>query len=374
MRALAAAPTSATAARASPARALSTREVEHCSGCPRGETCPCPKALRRAKTRRPASTRRAPPSSSSSSVVDDDDDGANPADGAPPGAAAPSRRALLSAATLALAAAPPPRATAMQNGAVSEAWSALSGAPSDLTFPDDFVGTFICYSTLTAVTTPQGEDLVQDMAVIQRARGDIGKQIAYPMRFIRNGLGKVVMDRSYNVVTMAEATAKAYDVIRDVEWDVDDPNTLRAVLPGDGRSVFFRVNQRSEEYPEPDRIETSEVAQIVFEGGDRGNGLTAVTGADGFGGDRPAGGAGAFVETPDARGAPPKVKSSRTYTKWKFRPVEKAGDGPVVVASQNVYDYLTSFDRGFLESKGEPVTQYTYKLALFKANKYNLEN
>jgi hypothetical protein len=182
------------------------------------------------------------------------------------------------------------------------------------------------------------------------------------------------MDRSYNVVTMAEATAKAYDVIRDVEWDVDDPNTLRAVLPGDGRSVFFRVNQRSEEYPEPDRIETSEVAQIVFEGGDRGNGLTAVTGADGFGGDRPAGGAGAFVETPDARGALPKVKSSRTYTKWKFRPVEKAGDGPVVVASQNVYDYLTSFDRGFLESKGEPVTQYTYKLALFKANKYNLEN
>ena len=72
---------------------------------------------------------------------------------------------------------------------------------------------------------------------------------------------------------MAEATAKAYDVIRDVEWDVDDPNTLRAVLPGDGRSVFFRVNQRSEEYPEPDRIETSEVAQIVFDGGDRGNGL-----------------------------------------------------------------------------------------------------
>ena len=44
------------------------------------------------------------------------------------------------------------------------------------------------------------------------------------------------------------------------------------------------------------------------------------------------------------------------------------------MASQNVYDYLTSFDQGFIESKGQPVTQYTYKLALFKANKYNLEN
>jgi hypothetical protein len=69
-----------------------------------------------------------------------------------------------------------------------------------------------------------------------------------------------------------------------------------------------------------------------------------------------------------------EVKSSRTYTKWKFRPVESAGDGPAIVASQTVYDYLTSFDPGFIESKGQPVTQYTYKLALFKANQTNLDN
>jgi hypothetical protein len=70
----------------------------------------------------------------------------------------------------------------------------------------------------------------------------------------------------------------------------------------------------------------------------------------------------------------PKIKSSRTFTKWKFRPAEAAGDGPVIVAGQTVYDYLTSFDPGFIDSKGQPVTQYTYKLALFKANKFNLEN
>jgi hypothetical protein len=84
----------------------------------------------------------------------------------------------------------------------------------------------------------------------------------------------------------------------------------------------------------------------------------------------------AKLETPPAMASSrqPKIKSSRTFTKWKFRPAEAAGDGPVIVAGQTVYDYLTSFDPGFIDSKGQPVTQYTYKLALFKANKFNLEN
>ena len=102
----------------------------------------------------------------------------------------------------------------------------------------------------TAVATPQGEDLVQDMPVVKRARGDIGNQIIHPMRFVRNNQGRVVMDRAYNVVKMAEATAKAYNVIDNVEWDVDDPNVLKGSI-GDGRSVFFRVNQRSEEISRP---------------------------------------------------------------------------------------------------------------------------
>ena len=46
---------------------------------------------------------------------------------------------------------------AMENGLISEAWSAISGAPSDLTFPEDFLGTWLCYSTLTPVDTLQGD-------------------------------------------------------------------------------------------------------------------------------------------------------------------------------------------------------------------------
>ena len=222
----------------------------------------------------------------------------------------------------------------MSNGLVSDAWSAVSGAPSDLTFPDEFLGTWLCYSTLTQVATPQGEALVQDMAVVRRAQKDVGEQIVYPMRFIRNNQGRVVMDRAWNVARMAEATAKAYNVIESVEWDVDDPNVLTASLGSDGRSVFFRVNQRSEEFPAQDRIETSEVAQIVFDGQNGGYAPAGASESRSGVVDPTASSVVDPLGIADAN-APavasprqPKIKSSRTYTKWKFRPVEAAGDGP----------------------------------------------
>ena len=333
--------------------------VENCSGCLRPESCPRPKAIRRAKQKQQQRRRE-------TSRRDEDD-------------ATPGRRAVLSAlGAVAMgvggAVVPGNPAVAMENGLISEAWSAISGAPSDLTFPEDFLGTWLCYSTLTRVDTLQGDELVQDIAVVNRARKDVGQQIVYPMRFIKNDQGRVVMDRAYNVVRMAEATARAYNVIDSVEWDVNDPNVLRGRIGADGRSVFFRVNQRSEEYPAPDRIETSEVAQIVFDGGD--NGGYAPTPTD----DSVPAAIPAMALGPDGTRDPSgaakatKVKSSRTFTKWKFRSAEAAGDGPAIVAGQTVYDYLTSFDPGFIESRGQPVTQYTYKLALFRANKYNLEN
>ena len=239
---------------------------------------------------------------------------------------------------------PPENALAISNGsAVSQAWSALSGAPADLTFPVSFAGTWIVYSTLTAVDVPQGEVLLQDVAVVDRARGDVGRQVTYPMRFVRNGRDEVVMDRAYNVAAVAEATVRARDAVADVRWELDDPNVLRASL-GDGRSAFVRVTQRSETYPAPDRIETSEVAEVVL---DRAEGQDSQA----------------------------KVKATRTFTKWKFRDDEAAGDGPVIVAACTVYDFLTPFDGdAFIQSKGQPVAQYTYRLALFRATPANLHS
>ena len=264
-------------------------------------------------------------------------------------------------------------AVAMENGLISEAWSAISGAPSDLTFPEDFLGTWLCYSTLTRVDNLQGDELVQDIAVVNRARKDVGQQIVYPMRFIKNDQGRVVMDRAYNVVRMAEATARAYNVIDSVEWDVNDPNVLRGRIGADGRAVFFRVNQRSEEYPAPDRIETSEVAQIVFDGGDNG-GYAPTPTDDAVPAAIPAMAMGPEgTRDPSGAAKATKVKSSRTLTKWarvgggrRGQAGHRRGAGGVRlpdVVRPRVH-----------REQGQPVTQYTYKLALFRANKYNLEN
>ena len=245
------------------------------------------------------------------------------------GALTATRRSILRA----LAAVPTGSALALPNGAISEAWSKFGGGPSDLTFPEEFLGTWVVYNTLTRVSLPQGEDMVSDMNVVDRAQADVGKQQIYPLRFIRNSLGKVVFDRSYNTQMLAEATS-GRGVMTSMDWDVDDPNTLRAGI-ADGRSIFFRVTQRSEEFPKPDRIETSEVAEVVFDTG--------------------------------VPGSQPRVKSNRTFTKWKWRSLKEAGDGPAIVASQTVYDYLTAFDEGFMESRGQAVTEYSYRMAMYPA-------
>ena len=49
--------------------------------------------------------------------------------------------------------------------AVDNAWSSLGGWPSDLTFPDLFLGTWRVQATLTKVETPLGPEFVPDMKV-----------------------------------------------------------------------------------------------------------------------------------------------------------------------------------------------------------------
>eukprot|EP00747_Dinoflagellata_sp_TGD_P166504 gnl/TRDRNA2_/TRDRNA2_189384_c0_seq1.p1 gnl/TRDRNA2_/TRDRNA2_189384_c0~~gnl/TRDRNA2_/TRDRNA2_189384_c0_seq1.p1 ORF type:complete len:369 (-),score=49.32 gnl/TRDRNA2_/TRDRNA2_189384_c0_seq1:138-1244(-) len=256
-------------------------------------------------------------------------------------AGALSRRSVLQIAATGVATMPT-SALAVENGLVTEVWSKFGGGPTDLFFPDEFLGTWVVFSKLAEVRVPQGEEMVKDMNVVTRAQGDVGKEQRYPLRFIRNTLGKVVFDRAYNTQKLVEATTGP-NMIGGFEWDVDDPNILRANINDGkgGRSVYFKVVQRSEDTPAPDRIETSEVAQVVFDA------------------SKSAG-----VEQT------PSVKEQRVFTKYKFRPIEAAGDGPVIVASQTVYDYLTSFDDKYIGSQGKPVTEYVYRMQMYPAAKF----
>lgn len=200
-------------------------------------------------------------------------------------------------------------------------------------FPDDFLGLWRVTAVLRSVDTPLGDEFVQDKRVVTRAQGDVGRPVQYLQRFIRNGEGKVVPDRAYNTTTLSEALA-GEGAIESSTWDPDEPNVLRLTLRG-GQGVYTRVTKRAEDFPQPDRIDTSEVLEQV---------LDAASGE-----------------------GPPRVRQSRCVTKYKWRSVDVAAQagGPVIVATQVVYDYVNAFE-GLslqLEARGRASVVYTYRLS-----------
>lgn len=52
---------------------------------------------------------------------------------------------------------------------MDNAWSSVGGGPSDLTFPEQFLGTWKVQNTLIKVETPLGPEYVPDMKVQQSA-------------------------------------------------------------------------------------------------------------------------------------------------------------------------------------------------------------
>jgi hypothetical protein len=68
----------------------------------------------------------------------------------------------------------------------------------------------------------------------------------------------------------------------------------------------------------------------------------------------------------------PRVKASQCFTKYKHRDEEAAAaaNGPAIVATQVVSDYLTPYDgdAAFLRAGNRPVTTYTYRMAFTRAS------
>ncbi|PNH10897.1 hypothetical protein TSOC_002294 [Tetrabaena socialis] len=66
-------------------------------------------------------------------------------------------------------------------------------------------------------------------------------------------------------------------------------------------------------------------------------------------------------------GGPPRIKASQCFTKYKFRSPEaaKRDQGPAIVATQVVSDYLTPYDgeQQYLMSMNKPYAQYTYRMS-----------
>jgi hypothetical protein len=269
-----------------------------------------------------------------------------------------------------------------------------------LAFPSFFLGTWRAQSSLIALDLPLGEELLGPSdsplrETVERARRDeLGKgPREFRVRFVRNNRGLVVFDRAFNVAALAatygdssggSAAAEQQQqqdqrvdaLMRRVEWNRDDPNVL-LIRPGASSSssggIRTRVTRRSETPAPPGEsdggddtatapraFETSEFMEQIFEG----------AGALGPGGTL----------------APPRVKASQVYVKWKWRTEQEAaasvagaaasggarrpagGQPTLVVATQVVSDFLTPYDgdRDFLRAANRPVATYTYRLAMVR--------
>eukprot|EP00884_Botryococcus_braunii_P004263 jgi/Botrbrau1/13838/Bobra.0056s0075.1 len=222
---------------------------------------------------------------------------------------------------------------------LDKAWVTLGGGPSDLFFPDEFLGEWEVASTLIKVDLPCGPEFVPDLRVVERAKKeDLNIVLRYKASFIRNGGGNVVIDRRYNTaqlleVYMGDSITSRGDL---VSWSPESPNVLKISLPG-GAEVSTRVTRRSLDRPTADRINTSEFFEQIFQ---------------------------------DSRSQQPRVKASRCFTKYKWRDLEAAEreGGPAIVATQVVSDYLTPDDGEelMLRAGDRPIVKYTYTMAFFK--------
>ncbi|KAG2499710.1 hypothetical protein HYH03_002645 [Edaphochlamys debaryana] len=261
----------------------------------------------------------------------------------------PGRRELLlggSALLAAVAAGGPADASKLPPWA-DGAWEAIGGGPSDLVFPDEFLGVWDVVSVLVRLDTPLGAEGVPPaaQASVRRAQAqDLDKKTAYQVSFVRNRTGKVVYDRRFNTASMLSMYYTGADMSfqERIVWDINDPNILSLRMPG--MSVRTRVTRRSEEFPADDRIETSEFVESIYDGGQPGGSLED-----------------------EGEGGPSRLKASQCYTKYKWRDpkVAAADGGPTIIATQVVSDFLTPYDgeKAYIMAGNKPYAQYTYRIA-----------
>ena len=221
---------------------------------------------------------------------------------------------------------------------MDRAWASLGGGPSDLIFPEIFLGNWNVESVLVNVELPFGEERVPNVAQVRRAQQeDLNNIVRYHVRFIKNKAGEVVMDRKFNTGSLLSKYVDLSDqeLCDRILWELESPSTTQVSLPG-GLRVSTNVLRRSEEYLQKDLLETSEFIQQVFD---------------------------------DPKSQEVRLKYSQTYMKYRWRQASGPDDRkPLIVATQVISDYLSPYDSKAtdLASLGRPITLYHYQLSFWK--------
>ncbi|KAH9549001.1 hypothetical protein CY35_11G117700 [Sphagnum magellanicum] len=153
-------------------------------------------------------------------------------------------------AEMSLAAAPPAQTPSLGNSFLSS----LGIGDSDIYYPREFEGIWNCYSTLTAVDTPRGEDRA-DRKSLEFSRKQLDYTVEYKARFFPFQ-SKIIGDRLFTTLSLVESTI-GKDVRRRGVWTPDKPNQITLELQN-GLKVTNLVTKRSAEVTGPGQFDTSE--------------------------------------------------------------------------------------------------------------------
>ncbi|CAN0138733.1 unnamed protein product [Discosporangium mesarthrocarpum] len=91
---------------------------------------------------------------------------------------------------------------------ISKVASTIPGyGPPDLLFPEWFAGSWTARREVVSVSTPMGEEKVEDKEVLRDALNTVGEKLEYKVLFLRRGRNgeQVVADRGFNEKNMRNA-------------------------------------------------------------------------------------------------------------------------------------------------------------------------
>ncbi|CAM9330788.1 unnamed protein product, partial [Choristocarpus tenellus] len=134
---------------------------------------------------------------------------------------------------------------------IAKAASKIPGyGPPDLYYPEWFAGSWMAHHKVVSVSTPLGEDKVDEPLLLREVVATVGKEVDYKALFVRRGVNNklVVADRGFN--EKGFRNVRAPGSVAEVKWEAGNPNILTVVL-SDGSFVERRVTKRSAEQPAP---------------------------------------------------------------------------------------------------------------------------
>jgi hypothetical protein len=236
----------------------------------------------------------------------------------------PMMTAFILPAEMSLAAPPPAQTPSLGNSFLC----ALGIGDSDIYYPREFEGIWNCYSTLTAVDTPQGEERA-DRKSLEFSRKQLGYTVEYKARFFPFQ-SKIIGDRLFTTLSLVESTI-GKDVLRRGVWTPDKPNQITLELQN-GLKVTNLVTKRSSEVTGPGQFDTSEFSRQVFDNG-------------------------------TIKDGPPMVKASQNFTRYRW----DATSNPVskIEAFQTVAMFpLPGEGMDIMDAMGmdKPITVYKYRV------------